>query len=101
MKMFSWTTAIIISLLLLLIAPHPIFQIYSEVANCDMKGLSLQIISVTMHWDVNQCVKNLQQNGFIGKYDLLDILIFPDVMKVSFIHQAKKLGYINGFEAGR
>lgn len=35
---------------------------------------------------VNQRVKSLQQNGFIGKYNLLDIFIFPYVMEVSFIH---------------
>jgi hypothetical protein len=36
-----------------------------------------------------------------GKYNLLDILIFPDVMEVFFIHQIKEVGYINGFEIGR
>lgn len=41
---------------------------------------------------VSQCVKSLQQNGFIEKQNLFDILIFPNITEVSFIRQANELG---------
>lgn len=92
MKMFSWTTAIILSLLLLLIATTQSCKFALKWLIVIWKASLFKSLQWQCTEIVNQCVRSLQQNGFIGKYDLLDILIFPDVIKVSFIHQAKKTG---------
>lgn len=101
MKMSSRTTSIILSPAQLLTAPHPIFQFALKCLIVIWKASLYKSFQWRCAEIINQCVKSLRQNDFIGKYNLLDILIFPDVMEVSFIHQAKELGYINGFETGR
>lgn len=82
-------------------SPHSIFQFALTWLIVIWKASLFKSFQWQCPETVNQCVKSLQQNGFIGKYNLLDIFIFPDVMEVSFIHQAKELGNISGFEIGR